>query len=59
MYKTVKTQLGWKRDGPPQKLIIEGKQITAPKQLADEQLRYFKKKFKQSTRRSLDPQKIP
>ena len=45
LFKTVKTQLGWKKNGPPQKLIIEGKSITAPKKIADEQINYFLNKI--------------
>ena len=45
LYKSVRLQLGLKSGGPPQQLVVEGKILTAPKDIANEQLKYFKNKI--------------
>ena len=44
LYKTAKIQAGWKSNGPPMALVIEGKNITSPKLIAQEQMKYFQSK---------------
>ena len=44
LYSITRTQLGWKRPGPPQSLMIEGRKVTAPKDIADAQLNFYKEK---------------
>ena len=45
LYRSIKTQLGWKNSGPPQSLDVEGRKITAPRDIANEQMNFFKKKI--------------
>ena len=45
LYKTVKIQLGWKDNGPPQSLVHEGQKITAPQKMADVQSNFFTEKI--------------
>ena len=45
LYRNIKTQLGWKTTGPPQSLDIEGRKLTAPKDIANAQMSYFKVKI--------------
>ena len=44
LYKIAKKQAGWNKTGPPASLLIEGRNITAPLQIAQEQMRYFHEK---------------
>ena len=44
LYNMTKSHLGWKSGGPPQSFLIDGKKISAPQQMAQEQLKYFNKK---------------
>ena len=41
LFSTVKTQLGYKKNGTPQKLIVERKPILSPKMMVNEQMRFF------------------
>ena len=45
LYRTIKTQLGWKNSGPPQSLDVEGRKLTAPRDIANAQMTYLKKKI--------------
>ena len=45
LYRTVKTQLGWKTTGPPQSLDIGSRKLTAPRDISNAQLSYFKEKI--------------
>ena len=45
LYKSVRTQVGLKEGGPPQQLVVEGKILSAPKVIANQQLKYFKGKI--------------
>ena len=44
LYKTTKIQAGWKTNGPPVSLVINGQNITSPKIIAQEQMKFFQKK---------------
>ena len=44
LYSLTKNQLGWKTGGPPSSLEVNGKLITAPRDIAETQSNYFEKK---------------
>ena len=45
LYSAARTQLGLKKPGPPQKLCINGKNITAPAEIANVQVNFYKDKI--------------
>ena len=45
LYNITKNHLGWKTGGLPQFYLIEGKTVSAPRAMAQEQLVYFNKKI--------------
>ena len=45
LYNLTKNHLGWKTGGPPQSFLIEGKTVSAPSEMAQEQLKYFNRKI--------------
>ena len=47
LFKIIKNQLGLKGSGPPQSLVINGRKITAPKDLAEAQMKFFNEKVEQ------------
>ena len=46
IFRTVKEQLGWYSGGPPQSLLIGGKKISSPKEMASEILKFNCQKIK-------------
>ena len=45
LYSKTKSHLGWKSGGPPQSFLIEGKKVSAPQEMAQEQLKFFNNKI--------------
>ena len=62
IYSSVRSQMGWTRNSPPQSSIIDGQRITAPAKLAETQLMFFKNKVEKLMatilRPTLDPYEI-
>ena len=54
LYNITKTQLGWKSGGPPSALVVDGKYLTAPKDIANTQNEFFVNKVEQ-LRQELPP----
>ena len=46
LYKIAREQMGGNKGGPPVQLVIEGRNITSPKDMAQEQMNFFVKKNK-------------
>ena len=62
LYRITRQQLGWQLNGPPQQLVSQGRKITAPKLIAQEQMNYFSAKIEslmaELPRPTEDPLKI-
>ena len=44
LYSLAKNQLGWRSEGPPSSLVVNGRVISAPKETAEAQSKFFQKK---------------
>ena len=51
LYKVAKTQAGWTNKGPPASLVINGKHITSPSELAQQQMELYYNKNQQLLQR--------
>ena len=45
MYKTTRNQLEYQVIGPPQQLVLQGNNITAPREIAQTQMEFFNRKI--------------
>ena len=54
IYQLTKNQLGWRTGGPPSSLVVEGKVLSAPREIAEAQSKHFEKKVN-DLKRNLPP----